>query len=250
MTPMQPPGRPLDDPTAVRSAIFDSALSAVQGIQPLSNQSHTLRIENPQYVGPDRFSTADHKRAILQGGTLSRKLRGDLVLMDNATGAPVARKTATLANIPYYTDDGTFVYRGSDWTLANQLRLRPGIFTREKDNEDLEAHVNVMPGQGVAHRIFLDPKSGIFRARINQAQLPLVPMLRALGATDQQIKAAWGPELAAANFAKTGGADTQKLYQRLVSGGTESDPRKMAEAIKEALEKTQLDPKVSRRTLT
>lgn len=249
MTPMQPPGRPLDDPTAVRSAIFDSALSAVQGIQPLSNQSHTLRIENPQYVGPDRFSTADHKRAILQGGTLSRKLRGDLVLMDNATGAPVARKTATLANIPYYTDDGTFVYRGSDWTLANQLRLRPGIFTREKDNEDLEAHVNVMPGQGVAHRIFLDPKSGIFRARINQAQLPLVPMLRALGATDQQIKAAWGPELAAANFAKTGGADTQKLYQRLVSGGTESDPRKMAEAIKEALEKTQLDPKVSRRTL-
>lgn len=244
-----PPGRAVDDPGAIRKAIFDSALTTVGGLPPVASKLHTLQISEPAYEGPETFSLAQQKQALLSNQTLGRRLRATATLTDNATGQQLAKRRLTLAQIPYYTDRGTFIDNGTEYTMASQLRLKPGIYTREKDNGELEAHVNVMPGQGVPHRIFYEPQTGIFRVKIGQAQVPLVPLLRAMGVSEPQLREAWGNQLAAVNVKKSAAGDLQKLYTRLIRNPTAATPDEQQIAIRQAMQNTRLDPEVTKRTL-
>ena len=98
----------------------------------------------------------------------------------------MATRNARLGTVPYLTDRGTFISRGNEYTMAHQMRLRPGAFTRVKDNGELETHVNVLPGKGVSHRVFLDPKTGIFKIHIGQANIPLISVLACDGRAGQR----------------------------------------------------------------
>ena len=131
---------------------------------------------------------------MLTGQTLGRRIRGTWQLTD-PEGNLIAKKKQVLARIPYLTDRGTFVYRGSPYVLTNQQRLRSGIFTRQRESGEIESHLNFLPGEGVSHRYFLDPEKGVFYAQVQQAKIPLLPLLRNLGATDQQLRKAWGDEI-------------------------------------------------------
>jgi DNA-directed RNA polymerase subunit beta len=249
MPGLELPGRPIDDPAAVRQSIFDRALETASAIQPVSNARHTLTVTDAGYEGPERFSVSAQKKAILEGGSLGRRLRGTLTLQDTVTGAPVATRRATLATIPYYTDRGTFIDNGSEYTLGSQLRMKPGVFHRQKDSGDLEAHVSTLPGKGVPHRLFLDPKTGVFRIRVEQANLPLVPLLQAMGMKDADFREMWGSDLAAVNLQKSTGADVSKLYRKIVRNGKSDDPNTQRQELAAAMQNTLLDPDVSRQTL-
>ena len=249
LNPNTPPGRGIDDPAEVRKAIFDKALHTVQNYKPVASTTHTMFLENPAYEGPADFTTEQQKHAILNNQSLGRRLRSDVVIRDNASGQELTRRRVTLAQIPYYTDSGTFINNGTAYTMANQIRLKPGAYTREKESGELETHINPTPGNGVPHRLFLDPKSGIFRVRIGQANIPLVPLLQAMGVNKDQLRQAWGPELTDINLHKTTAGDLPKLYQRLVWNATEQDSVKQQEAIRNAMLATKLDPEVTKRTL-
>lgn len=247
--PDEPPGRAIDDPALVRRAIFDKALTTVQELPPVVSSTHTLRLRNAGYEGPDNVGMREYKRALLSGDTLARRLRADVDLVDNATGSVLDTRRTTLAAIPYYTDAGVFINKGTKYAMANQQRLRAGAYTRTRDNGEVETHINVPPGQGAPFRVFLDPATGVFKARVGQAQIPLVPMLQSLGVTEQDMRNAWGAKLTTANIAKVRGGDLQKLYTRLVrTGKSQTEPEQMAE-IRQLLENTRLDPDVMRHTL-
>lgn len=248
-SPQSPPGRAIGDSVATRKAIFSKALKTVGGLPPIENQSHSLVLSDPGYDGPEDFTPADIKQAVLDGKSLGRKLKATLTLWNKATGTPIASKRTTLAEIPYYTDQGTFIDNGTKYTLANQLRLNPGIYTRKKSNAEIEAHVSTLPGQGVPHRVFLDPRTGIFRIKVGQAQLPLAPLLQVLGASRQHLSDAWGPQLAASNLQKANAGDVGKLYSRLVRKPNTTDPVQQQAQIRTALQETKLDPDVMEKTL-
>jgi hypothetical protein len=57
----------------------------------------------------------------------------------------------------FYTNKGAIILDGSQYSLASQLRLRLGVFTRLEEDGELGSHVDVMPGQGVSHAVHLDP---------------------------------------------------------------------------------------------
>jgi DNA-directed RNA polymerase beta subunit len=252
LKPAQPdeaPGRAIDDPALVRRAIFDKALLTVQELPPVTSSTHTLRLRNAAYEGPDNVGMREYKRALLSGDTLARRLRADVELVDNVSGNVLDARRTTLAAIPYYTDAGVFINKGTKYAMANQQRLRAGAYTRTRDNGEVETHINVPPGQGAPFRVFLDPATGVFKARVGQAQIPLVPMLQSLGVTEQDMRGAWGARLATANIAKVRGGDLNKLYTRLVrSGKSQTEPEQLAE-IRQLLENTRLDPDVTRHTL-
>lgn len=180
--------RKFGDAPATRGLIFNNVLTAAQNIKPISNQRHTLQLTGVAYHGPEHYSKKDIKHAVISGQSLTRKLRGTWQLIDNATGKSISEKTSTLANVPYYTDDGVFIQNGVAYSLAHQLRLSPGVFARQKANGELESHVNVAPGKGRSHRVFMDPESGVFKINVGQANMPLYPVLRAMGATDDQLR--------------------------------------------------------------
>jgi len=242
--------RAFGDVAGTRQNIFNNALQSAQSIEPIQNDLYTLQLSDVAYDGPEMFTKAEHKKAVLTGNSLARKLRGTWTLLDNKTNKPVATRAATLAQVPYLTDSGTFVNNGVEYTLAHQLRLRPGVFTREKDNGELEAHVNTLPGKGRSHRYYLDPKTGVFKIQIGQAQIPLMPLLKNLGVTDKQIRDAWGNEITAVNMQQGDAGTLDKLYGRLVyKPDPAADQLAKIKAIADEFNKTEFDEEVTKRTL-
>lgn len=249
----QPPAfqpRAFGDVSALRTNIFDRALSSAQSIEPVQNDLYTLRLSNVGYSGPERFNKAAQKKAVLTRGSLARKLVGTWELVDNKTQQPVASRATTIANVPYLSDAGTFINKGVEYTLAHQMRLRPGVFTREKDNGELEAHVNTLPGKGRSHRYYMDPKTGVFKMQIGQAQIPLMPLLKTLGVSEQDIRKAWGNEITAANMEQGDAGTIDKIYQRLAyKADSNLDQLGKIKAIAAEFAKTEFDEDVTKRTL-
>jgi hypothetical protein len=73
------------------------------------------------------------------------------------------------------TKKHALVYKGNNYSVANQLQLLPGIYTRRKGNGELESHVNT--GTGQSFSVTLDPETGIFYAQILSASSPISPLL-------------------------------------------------------------------------
>jgi len=245
-TAQAPQGRVIGDIPALRKSIYDNVLREVKNLPELSSGQYRLRLADVDYADPEEFPKQREKQAILAGQTLSRRLRGTWQLVDG-TGRVVSTKRATLASVPYLTPRGTYIVGGTDYTLLHQQRLRPGIFTRVKATGELESHVNVAKGYG--HRYFLDPKTGIFRLRWGQAQLPLYPVLRALGAKDRDIEKAWGRELFSANIKQNDRGAIDKLYMKLWGAKPGASEDEKIAAIREAFAKMELDPEVTHKTL-
>lgn len=240
--------RRIGDITSTRKWIYDNVQKSATAIEPIANSRHTLSLHDVNYDNLDDFTLAKQKETILAGRSLSHRLKGTWRLTDNATNKVIDEKPVTIANVPHLTNRGTFIMNGTEFVLSSQLRLRPGIYSRQKSNGELEAHVNVA-GRGASHRYFLDPETGIFRIHIGQADIPLLPLLRSLGATDRELKKHWG-DLLPVNQKHDSPHYLDKLHDRIVR---RSDPNAPPEAKREALAKAiqsmELDPEVTKRTL-
>lgn len=245
-----PAMREFGDAKATRQSIYDATLKAAQELEPLADDKHTLRLTDVAWVDPDRFTRRQRKQAVLTGETLARRMQGTWSLLDNATGKPIQTRKQVIARVPYLSSAGTFTHRGTEYSVINQQRLKPGVFARVKDNGELESHVNVMPGKGVSHRYFLDPEKGIFKIRMHQAEMPLMPLLQAMGATDKELREAWGNDLAAANAAKNDSGVVQKLKQKLLRrDDLLADNATSTQRLVERFTQMELDPEVTQRTL-
>jgi DNA-directed RNA polymerase subunit beta len=242
--------REFGDTNKTRSRIYENVLNAARGIEPISNERHTLRLVDVDYQDPDRVSKRDQKAAILNGLTRGRRLRGTWELVDNLSQQVIDRKKSVLATVPHLTERGTFINNGTEYTLKNQQRLLPGVYTRVRDNGEIESHANIMPGKGVSHRYFLDPEKGQFKIRIGQGTVSLTPLLKAMGATPEQLKEVWGRDLFVSNFNDDDAAEYKKLKQKFLNTRElQGDENEQRAALVAKFAKMELDPNVTKRTL-
>jgi DNA-directed RNA polymerase subunit beta len=242
--------RSFSDVSSTRKAIYDSVLAAASAMQPLSNEKHTLRLNGVRYIDPELYSNKQHKDAVLGGKTMGRRLKGTWELTDNITGQVIDARDQVLANVPYVTKYGTMVHNGSEYTLTAQQRLKPGIYTRIKSNGELEAHANVLPGKGISHRYMLNPETNVYKLKLGQGELPLMPLLKSMGATDAEIKEAWGDQIYAANYKENDSAVVQKLKAKLLKAkDLEGDETTTRQKLTDVFERMELDPFVTKRTL-
>lgn len=252
ITPAAPPVdmRELTDMRRARQLMFDNLLNAAKTMTPVSNKRHTLRLANPRYADDKEYMDRDRKQAILAGQTISRRLLGTWELVDNATGDVLDRRDMTVAKVPYLFDDGTFVFNGNEYPISYQSRLAPGIYHRRREDGELEAHVNVA-GRGAGHRYLLDPaKGGVFYLSIGQAKIPLLTLAKSLGASDDELREAWGDDVLAANQQNN---DTRSLNKMLAKFVRDVDPNMGMKERRELLAKTyrelEVDEDVTEATL-
>jgi DNA-directed RNA polymerase subunit beta len=217
------PGRRFDDFGQTRKHVYDNVLSAASAIKPVEAAGRRLEISNVAYDPKDddddeneRFSIASQAKAVRERTTLGRRLRGTVRMVDTATGNVLEESRKLLAVVPRFNEDGTMIYRGARYNVVNQQRLKPGIYGRVKRNGETESHVNPRQGTGSMHRYIFNPESGVFSLNIRNSKIPLVPLLRTLGVSDDEITTAWGEEIAKKNFAKKDQGSLDKLYERLV----------------------------------
>lgn len=240
--------RRFDDPAATRGLIFANVLNAVRERYPYENDRYRLELAGVKYDKPRDFSLKEQKQALLSRGSLYWRLKGRWRLVDKATGQVVDKRDSVLAHVPWMTQRGTFIHRGSEYTVANQMRLRPGVYTRRKENGQLEAHFNILPGTGRSFRVHMDPESGIFKMQVGQAHIPLYPLLQGIGVSDEQLGKWWGKDLLNANRQQQDMQAVNKVYKRMV-GGTATAPAEQSKALMETFNAMSLDPDVIAGTL-
>ena len=232
-TPASPSLYAFGDVGSVREAMFNNVQRAFAERFPLSNQRYTLNLDNLKYRAPKQFKKKDQKRAIMRGQTLGWNLVGDWSLVDNESGKTIDQtKSRLIAQVPYMTERGTFVFNGNEYTVASQMRLRPGIYSRVKDNGIIESHFNVKGGTGRSFRVYMEPDTGVFRANVGQANLKLYPILKAMGIDDRVLNEQWGRDLLQANQAAADPRAVQRAYHKLVRQEPEKeDPQLTKESF-------------------
>jgi DNA-directed RNA polymerase beta subunit len=185
-----------------RDTLKTRTLNAVNKAFPISNEKYTLRVADLHYGKGDTYSLAQQKKAILDKQSLTHTLKGNWEVVDNATGGVVKRsKPKTILNVPYITPRGTYIRRGTEYTINKQLRLRPGVYSRFANDGTIETQFNVKHGTGSMFKTFMDPSKSLFYLKKQGKKIPMLPVLRAMGVPEENIKKAWGEEIYQANTA-------------------------------------------------
>ena len=245
-----PETRDFLDYGTTRKKVFDNVLGAVKASFPVENARYRVDILDPSYDDDTEFTKADEKKAILSRSSLARKLSGTWRLTDKTTGDVLDESRRTLCHVPYLTDRGVYINRGSEMVVNNQMRLLSGVFARKKDNGEYESHFNILKG-GPSFRVFMEPATGVFKLQAGQSKIGLFPILKAMGLTDGELQKIWGNEVFAANArGKDTGIEVKKAIAKLGSFRTkeemgEAEPKSM----REVMEKLELDPRVTQTTL-
>jgi DNA-directed RNA polymerase beta subunit/intein/homing endonuclease len=250
--PALPPGlRAFDDAPTVRKAIYDGVLESLGKRFPVADGKHRLELANLRYASPQDFPLSAQKKAIMANRNLATQLVGKWRLVDEVTGGVLDEKEDTVMHVPYYTDRGTVINRGSEYSITSQARLKPGVYTRTKKSGEHEAHFNILPGSGKTFRLWMEPATGIFRVNVGQANIPAYQFFSTMGIPDAEMQKAWGQELFQANRAKVDRQATAKLYERFA--GNQANPaaneQEMAEYLRTTVPKYAVNEEVVARTM-
>ena len=199
----------MDDYPTIRKVLFENVKNAISQRFPLYNDRYTLSIEDVDYDDPEEIGLAKQKQAILDGKSIARRLRGTWVLRDAKTNKEVSRtRRMTLMNVPYITDRGTFIRNGHEYAFSNIMRMEPGVYTKQRDDE-ISAQFNIKKGTGAGFNMFLQPNTGVFKIKRNTTSAPAYAVFHDMDITDDQMKEAWGQELFDKN--KAAGTDEKAI---------------------------------------
>lgn len=241
--------RSFTDAPATRTAIMDNVLEAVKNRFPVEDDDVRLELRDVKYEGPTSYTLQQQKDAILGNRRLGCSIAGTWRLIDKKTGNVLDERRDGVIRVPYYTDRGTIINNGSEYTVISQARLSPGVYVRRKQNGELESQFNVANGLGF--RVGLDRETGALNMSVGQGYVPLYPVLRALGVSDADIRKSWGDKVADVNIGKFDPRAVDKVYARYA--GRKADPnlppQEKAKFIAEAMSGSGLDPNVVVRTL-
>ena len=237
------------DAPATRTAIMDNVLEAVKNRFPIEDDDVRLELRDIKYEGPTSYTLEQQKQALLNNRRLGCSMVGTWRLTDKKTGQVLDERREGVIRVPYYTDRGTIINNGNEYTVISQARLSPGVYVRRKQNGELESQFNVANGLGF--RIGLDRETGALNMTIGQGHVPLYPVLHALGVSDADIRKSWGDEVANVNIGKYDPRALDKVYARYA--GRKADmsltPQQKAMFVTDALAGSGLDPEVVTRTL-
>ena len=242
----------LEDAATRREMIHKKVVEGLEQAFPLKAGRHMVEVSNVR-VDPAEFSSREQKRAVLEGKTLSERVRGDLTVKDSSGQVTDHAKDFTLLQLPYFTPRHTFILDGTEYSVSNQIRTKPGAYVRRRGNEELEATFNLAKGSNF--RVLMEPDKGLIYMQPTHttSRIPLHPILRALGIPHQDIASAWGSDVANMNRDawKSPDKHVDKLYETLVhpSKQTATTPEEKSRVLREYFENTSMDPEVTSHTL-
>ena len=215
-------------PDRIFNGMKNSIVESIQDVFPVETNNRILTVSNVA-VEDSKLSPYDYasqKEIKINEKDYVAPVYGDWKLIDKITGEVISeKKKFRLMDIPVLTDRYSYILGGNEYSVDKQLRMKPGIYTREKDNGELESQFNLAKGGGRGFKILMDPNNGIFKFKIGTSNPPLYSLLNALGTSDDSIRDAWGESLFNTNVKKTQKtlkSDVMKIYKSIFSKEAES----------------------------
>jgi len=225
-----------------KRAVRDGLMS----IFPLQASGKTLSIEDVEFsdpkLNPDDWR--DVYKAISSGKSISSEVRPTFVLKDEAGN--VTKSKLKIGELPLLTNLDTFVVNGSQYNLPTQFRLKSGGYARETAAGTPEIFINAKGKRSL--RLFVDENKKLLKAKIGQGSVPLTPLLKAMGATEDEIESILGKELSEINMDVNDDMIINKTYKALL-GKNADKSQDASKAIKDYLSSAELDPEVNKITL-
>lgn len=205
------------DPNQTRKWIYENVLEGFKNLNnKLNVKDFQLRIKDIKIPEVNKYYTVEEqKKALLDKKDLTIPIKGVVQLVNKTHGKVVDEKRTTLAHLPWLTDRNTFILNGTEYLVANQQRLKPGIYTRLKESGEIEGHINVQQGSGWSGKIIFHADRALFVYELGTTQIKLYGLLRDLGVPDAKIKEAWGEEIYLKNKAMYDGKEIDKFYEKI-----------------------------------
>jgi DNA-directed RNA polymerase beta subunit len=213
----------------------------------------TIELNNAHVV-PEEFSSREQKKALMEGRTLSERVKGDLIVKDSAGQVTDQAKGFTLLRLPYFTPRHTFILDGTEYAVANLLRPKSGVYVHRRGNQLLEAQFNMAKGANL--KMSMDQEKGLLYITPSHtsSKIGLYPVLKALGVPHQDISRAWGSEVAEINNKKFSKPEkhVDTLYDVILERPGRprpATPEARADALRAYFDTTKMDPDVNEVTL-
>ena len=169
--------------------------------------------------------------------------------MDNVTNEVIdSTKKLKLANIPKLTNRFSLIIDGNEYQPVNQFRLKPGIYTRQQANGELESRFNLEKGYNF--RIILNQDTAIFYLVLANRKYRLYNLLHSLDVSDLILKEVWGDEIFKSNVSKalnTEAQDIIDIHETLTR--KRLDYPNSVKGIKNYLKDTKVSPETTKLTL-
>lgn len=242
----------MTDPETRRTQIRQKVLEGLMESFPIQSRSKILEVSDLRINEKD-YSPQEQKQAILRGDTLSESVRGTIRMRDKNGNIIDEVSNFTIARIPWFTPRHTMVVGGNEYSVANQVRPKPGVYARKRANGILEASFNTRGGSNF--NVTMDPEKGEPQLEYGTTRIPLYPVLRKAGISHDRIAKKWGTRLAEKN-AKTLVPKTEKtidkLYGKVVPTYYRKKDLDVDDKMKEIFARythAQMDPEVNQRTL-
>lgn len=244
-------------PADVSDKTDKAMIDGITSTFPIEDKNYRIEVSNA-YVDKKYFDHEDEKNAILRGKSLTYPVKGTVKMYDKSTGKLVDTvDNFNLADTYALTGKHTSVYRGNNYNVSNLIVLKPGVYTRSRENDELESSFNT--GAGSNFSIVLDPQTYIFNIRAGSAKssgVPLFPVMdKVFGIGPQAFAPFVGPEILKANVDAARGNELKSinnLYGKMVNKRTQDKSlttEEKAAALKEALEASTLDAGTTEATL-
>lgn len=241
----------LPDARNRRERIREKTLDGLKTLFPIVGKDATIEINNLA-VNEKSYSSNQQKDALLRGHTLYEPVKCTLTLKDKAGNVLDEKANHTILHLPFFTERHTFIVGGNEYDVPSQLRLRSGVYTRERGNGEYEAAFNL--SKGTNFRLSMEPESGKLHMELGTSKIPLYAVLKGLSVPDVDITRHWGAALRDVNAAAVGKKEGTLIDKVVTRIKAPKDP--MPETIEgkrdlihKFFDETEMDPEVTLRTL-
>ncbi len=242
----------ISEPDAQNDALQKYVVDYIIKQFPIIGKTNTLSLKEISFdtTKIDPMDLPLQKELKLKGGTWALPVYGNLVLTNNKTGEVINESKKTrLLNLPIVTNRYSMIIDGSEYQTINQLRLKSGIYTRVKENGELESWFDLEKGYNF--KMIFDPETKLFYLILANRKFKVYPILKALGFPDEEMRRAWGKEIYEENQRLGLNKDIKEipdLVEKLTKKRPENYDRAIEELIK-YLEYTRVDKHTTKLTL-
>lgn len=201
-------------------AILKKVQEGIKHLFPIEGKTGKIELIRLEIPNKTNSSIESQKQSLLAGSSLGTPVYGEFRLTKTNGKSETAK--IKILDLPILTDRGTFIVQGKDYSVFNQSRLLPGVYTRRTNDSDaVFADFNLAKGLGFEIHMDTD---GVFSVRFDKSKLstsskkiPLYPLLHALGASDPEIQAVWGNDIFKVNVAKSNlTEDIKKIVEQVI----------------------------------
>lgn len=234
--------------------MVEAGMSAIKSIFPVKGPRRTMQLDRIWLDDNKRTDDfASQKDAKLKQGTWDVPIMASLTLIDNASGTTVDKiDRMKLMGIPKWTPRYSSIIDGNDYQTKGQLRLKSGAYSAVA--ADGSFVTQVMTELGHNYRIEMDPQTSIFTITpsTSTARIKLYPVLLALGLGNNDIRQAWGEQVANANAqasANVTDTEVQKFHKALFGSVPTSSTSAVTRINTYFQDKTKISPETTLTTL-